>query len=336
MRDEEPEPEVILVTADYGIHVIGKARRRNIQLLVMPDEYKLPEEPDPAQKEIMDLRRQLAEERARRPKLSLVFDSGEPLAQFRIYPPISLPSEQILKQIEAVKKRHPKKELPPSTQGKTVREVRQEMQALGSPFNLASLLGPTREDVEKYNGELDKFYLRYEQYLELLNRHENSKHRTITLNIQITNTGTAPAEDLDLFLHFPDGFHVFVAERPPKLPEPPQPPAVPESHLSAMLKPTPVPYLPSTLSSRLDLPDGGPEPNVSAPYIQRTNSYDVEIQVGRVKHGIPESLRPLCIMFESYETASSFEIAYHILSANVPDPDTGTLHVIIEKAPAET
>ncbi len=327
LRTEASGSEMILVTADRGIHLMGKARRQNIRPMFVPDEYKLNEEPDPAQKELLDLRRQLAEERTRRPKLALVFDNGEPHAQFRIYPPISRSPEEILKQIETVKQKHPKRKLPQNTEGKTMRELRQEAKTLGSAFNL-SLFAVTPVAIQDYNDKLDKFYLQYEQYLERLHRHEDRMRRTITLNIQVKNTGTTPAEDLDVFLHFPDGSYVFEARRLPKPPEPPQPPATPESHLSSMFKPTVVPYL---SPPRHNLPDFGPEPNVSSPSIRRTNSYDVEVRVGRVKHGIPESLDALCVMFESYETASSFKIAYRIHSANVPEPDEDMLHVIIDK-----
>jgi len=74
-----------------------------------------------------------------------------------------------------------------------------------------------------------------------------------------------------------------------------------------------------------------PLPNVSTLNIKPMNSYNVDFHIQRIKHKLQESAEPLYIVFDSFESAQSFQIDYRILAANVPNEVVGKLHVIIEK-----
>jgi hypothetical protein len=73
------------------------------------------------------------------------------------------------------------------------------------------------------------------------------------------------------------------------------------------------------------------QPNVSSPDIRRSNSYDVELHVRKLKQNISESFYPMIITFDSFEHASSFQIDYQIVAENIPKSITGALHVIVER-----
>lgn len=78
------------------------------------------------------------------------------------------------------------------------------------------------------------------------------------------------------------------------------------------------------------------KPNVSSPNIRKSNSYDVEYKITKLKHNSAESFDPLIITFDSNETINSFRIGYKINAANVPKPVSGSLHVILDKQPEKS
>jgi|GEM_PF-3873842 len=61
----------------------------------------------------------------------------------------------------------------------------------------------TPEKVAAYNSQLSVFLQKIE---EELGERLSAKARTIFFDLKITNQGTAPAADLRLNIHFPDGF----------------------------------------------------------------------------------------------------------------------------------
>lgn len=189
------------------------------------------------------------------------------------------------------------------------------------------------EDIERYNTELDKFYQAYFEYLRRDVWYENLRRRTVKLPIYVANDGTAPAEDVDVFMHFPDGFKLTDEQGLPSVSRPPDPPAKPKTQMQRALEsingslvsiPPLASYIPDAILSLS-------QQNVSSPNIRQTGSYDVDFHVQRIKHKLQEPADPLYVIFESFESARSFQIDYRLLAANVPNEVTGQLHVIIKK-----
>lgn len=144
--------------------------------------------------------------------------------------------------------------------------------------------------------------------------------------------GSCPADDIDIFMHFPDGFELFDEDDCEKEPEAPKAPRKPRSILeeaAAGLSIRSFGYS-DHLHSHLDYLSSpvGPS-NVSGPKIKRTNSYDVKVSVRRAKHGIEEPLDTIYLTFESSAMARSFAIDYAIHASNLPSHVTGTLNVIV-------
>ncbi|MHC5862476.1 hypothetical protein, partial [Nostoc sp.] len=73
------------------------------------------------------------------------------------------------------------------------------------------------------------------------------------------------------------------------------------------------------------------QPNVSSLEIRRSNSYNVELHVRKLKQNTSESFDRMIVTFDSFEHASSFRIDYQIIAANVPKPLIGSLHVIVDR-----
>jgi hypothetical protein len=202
---------------------------------------------------------------------------------------------------------------------------------LAKPLDLSA--PPSKENIERYNSAIESFYGTYDAWLATKATLLNRKRWTICLSFILANSGTAPAEDIDVFLQFPDGFALYNDQNLLQVPPEPQPPQKPSGggvYITGFDVPVHVP--------RIDLMAEGVRPltlgprNVSMPQIRQTNSYDVNLHIEQLKHNLIEALGPLYVVFNAYEAASSFSIAYEIVAANIPKPVQGKLHIIVQKS----
>lgn len=153
------------------------------------------------------------------------------------------------------------------------------------------------------------------------------------LEIALVNEGTCPAEDIAIFINYPDGFKLVDKEHLPKQPSAPKAPPRPKTAKEKIEDQFRIPQF--TLPDVFRTPDftaNLPEfRNVGRPSIRRTKSYDVEVPVGKLKHEFIEALDPMYVVFASFEKARSFTIDYRIHAANMPDTVEGQLHVIVNR-----
>jgi len=319
---QNPQAKLVLVTADVGLKL--KARDRRIAVVSLPDSLALPDEPDPNEIRVKELEARLQQYENELPELSLVFEDGKRHVIFQINP------------------------IPPATEPAEARtaELRQKYplwdESGRSPRPLsdqaANFLGtPNLEDVRAYNFRLRAYYDEYAQYLQELKAFEEQKTRTLCLKLWLSNTGGVPAEDVDIFMHFPDGFALVEERDLPKPPKEPTQPPLPQTRLEAALSSAALSSAAVASAAginprwRPDLSGIGPRPNVSRPKIKRSSSYDVECHVQRLKHNFLERLAPMHVIFDSLDTANSFGIQYRILASNHPSPIEGAVHVVVEK-----
>jgi len=328
-KNERPGAEIMLVTSDAGLTLIAKARRHSIQTAMLPDNLKVAEEPDSSQVRIRELEQKIRVLELKAPQLSLVFADGSQHATFILPPPVQLTKEDVATKMELVHHQYPKLQRQSdqtNVSAEPLASVGQYLSALSAA--IGNVLQP--EDIDSYNKELDKFYEAYSEYLLHEVRYENLRRRKIELLIFATNDGTAPAEDVDVFLHFPDGFEVTDGDSFPDAPPSPEPPAKPRTRLQYLAESVALPSLdPSLLINRIPDVVMRPPQNVSTPNIKRTSSYEVDFHIERIKHRLQEPASPLYIVFESFESAHSFTIEYRLLAANIPDTVIGQLHVVI-------
>ena len=198
-------------------------------------------------------------------------------------------------------------------------------QQLAGEFSLPT----SKEDVDLYNSNLETFYQSYEAYLHELHDHRNNELLITAFEIGLDNDGNAPAEDIDVHFHFPDGFQLFDGDdRILEAPDPPSPPSRPGTFGFGNLN---LPSLHNIGLTQPVMPRVGPPPNVSSPSIKRINSYDVRSHVNKAKHGYTLRLAKFAALFDSYESAGPFKIEYSISAANLPKAAYGELSVVVEK-----
>jgi predicted nucleic acid-binding protein len=327
-RSEEPIAEILLVTSDEGLALLAKARRYEIKTVKMPDNLRIMEQPDPSQKRIAQLEQELRELKTRMPSLSLTFLDGDQHAKFMLPPPLDLAPDRLERELSKIKEHYPKRERIKTTSGPGQSVQNQGLSALMASMAELSLI--SEEEITRYNNQLDKFYLSHEKYLKDSIPSENLKRRTIELLILLANDGTAPAEDIDIFMHLPNGFKVLEKKNLPEAPEAPEPPTEPRTTIQMLTesinRSETYPYIGPIAPGPI-----APPPNVSAPKIKHTNSYEVSYHVQKVKHNMQEPFKPLYIVFDSFEETHSFHIDYRILAANIPHEINGKLHIVIQK-----
>jgi hypothetical protein len=324
---EATDADVLLVTADTGLSLLAKARRLGIKPLKLPTSLKLPEELDPEQEKIKKLEATIRELRSKSPQLALVFEGGKQHTEFALSEPEPITQEELDRRIEELKQRYPAldadKDKSPDPESPQARIARDFFAGL-KPFDISS------EDIADYNHGLDVFYEAYRTYLQKSSDYRKLRAIAVKLEIWVRNSGTAPADDVDIFMHFPDGFNVMDEENYPTPPNAPKPPPKPKNQFQKIAN-SPIYSIPPSVYESLGSVDT-PLSNVSSFNIKRTKSYDVDFSIQRLKHKLAVCADPLYIAFSSYENAQSFQIEYHILGATPPYESSGVLHVVIKKA----
>jgi len=322
-----PSP-VVLLTRDTGLKL--KARGHGFSVATLPDTALLPEEALPSEKRIKELEAQVRELENARPKLRLTFPGATNNLALRFQSAKTLSDADIASRMAELSNEYPKMR----ESAKTTTPADGTPVSLYTLFNGASQLAVIDpESIKRYNEDLDTFFSNYEKYLRKLALFYAWESQTAAINLVLFNDGSKPADDVDIFMHFPDGFELFEEDEYDKEPEAPKPPRKPKSILEQATVgfPTAVgladryAYLPDLAQLRMP---AGPS-NVSGPRIKKTNSYDVKVHVERAKHGMEVALDVMYINFDPAVGPRSFAIDYTIHASNLPTHVNGTLNVIV-------
>lgn len=81
-----------------------------------------------------------------------------------------------------------------------------------SPFEL------TKQQIDEYNKQLFKYFEEHELYAVKAFEAFNFKSHSIAIKLLLINSGTSPANDIDIEIHSPDGFELLSAKDLPKVP----------------------------------------------------------------------------------------------------------------------
>jgi hypothetical protein len=336
-RIQTPGSDCRLVTADVGLGL--KSRAHQVPVLSLPETLRLPDEEDPNAKRVRELEIEVNELKSRTPSLRLCFEDDSDVFKVTFSKPTLPVPDQIEHLVQQVMARHQKIRVePPKPNLKNPQSLAmknlQELVERQNTFTgfLGSMEQPSPEAITHYNNQLERFYSEYREYFQELPSHAERERRTVCLRIFIQNQGTAPADDVDVLIHFPDGFQMFEEEHLPQVPPPPEPPDYPKSDLQTLHER--MVNMSSFSMPRLhSLSTPAPTPsNVSSPTIRRSHSYEVELHVDKLKHGFREAFDPLHLVFDAFDSAASFHADYFLHAGNIPKPVEGSLHVVVERS----
>lgn len=300
--------EVILITNDLGPLI--RAQSFNIKCIRMPEEYRLEEELDETEKENRQLKQELIGLKNLQPKVLFGFSNGT--NQLKITPvKMQFTKAEYIQRESSINKRN----------YGHLRKYSEIKEPIFKALNAFSRLSDSQ--VDDYNKELDAYYIEFEKYLGEEYEHKIKLSSCFEIELNLNNTGTAPANDIDIYLHFPDGFKL--SEKRKKGPKKPEPPYQPKSQWDFGLRSSILPII----DTRGAFPKVNTGPELTK--LKKTNSYDVEFKVRDLKHNQNVGLPKLFVCFENIESMSSFHVDYTLMIANLPNKIEGQLHVIIER-----
>lgn len=315
--------EVILVTQDAGIRLA--ASNQGLRVFELPEEYKLSQEKDPLEIKNTELIRKISALENTLPKLIVSFaGSNEPKDYerfFLAYPPDPI-EDLIGRKIEELKAEYPISD-PFKTASNRLKASLSQKQA---QLHILDLEPIPVEEYLRYNRDVAEYLVNYRRFMEDTWKQKAAERRSISFKIEIRNMGMAPAKDVDVLFHFPDGFRLDSKRNFHKISKEPTPPIKPRNTLQQvtdnLLDISKIAWI------KPNLPDFKQPSSFS---IKRSRSYDVRDKFERIKHGDTALLPKIFLTFDSFQRATSFSCDYTIRPANLPTAVTGKLHFVIEK-----
>lgn len=297
------EDEKILVT--YDTHLKIKASAYNIKCIAMPEIYKLEDEKDESEKKIAELERENHSLKFRQPKPSLGFEDGTKKMEY-VQEAIPLSrSEYVRKELELIKQEYP-------------HMVAQDPYIDMLP--LISLYKVTDSQRMSYNAHLDTFYKDYHIYLYKEYDYKVYLSTCIELEFSMVNTGTVPADDIDIHLQFPDGFELLK-----KLDEAPRKPNAPERPKSPFSSPNGL----MGLAELINPHRGNTPEDLTKPKLAKLANRNALYRLGTLKHGNNTiTLGKLYARFDDINSMKNFNITYQIVVRNLADSIEGKLNVV--------
>lgn len=328
-QKEDSGRKIIFVSNDLGPRL--KAKKFKIETISPDPENQLKSPENEYEKTIRNLKLENEKLKGVAPKLSITFKDNKEISTNIILKYLGEREDFITAEISKIRQKHEsvllnvEKERERNLEIIKKRDSDKTISEKLLVLHLKAIRIITDEELERYKLELTSFYPQYEKYLIKLFDYKVKERLTLEVNFELNNIGTSPAEDIDISFHFPDGFDLFSEEDYPIKPNSPREPTLPLPNLDKTLK------FPSLPISGLRVGDlTSPISHYSNLSIKKTNSYDVEIYVNKLKHNKTEGLDKMFVVFNSYESVINFTVDYEIKCSNVPQVITGKLNFLVE------
>jgi hypothetical protein len=333
-----------LVSADAGARMT--ALRCDIPVISPMVADRLPSEEDELAKELRQLRQENAVLKNKEPRLALRFSPqpGQPDSRLVVtIPPMPAKPEAAWR--EALDRaaalvppyRAPAAATAPQAPDSSLRAAfwrKMRAEKIDASGLAGSLSGIDARDIERYEQDRVRYLGAYEAGLRDSFDRWVEFRRSFLVSFDLENVGTVPAEEIDVWFHIPDGpevdsAHAFALAHPydadaidPPIMDPPPPPTPPRTVLEVMMART------GALGAFYTGPsfDFGPGRN-DGMRISRTNSFECEQSVHRLKHGQQCSLDAMRLWFPVSVEPRGFAIRWRVSAANLALPAEGTLHV---------
>jgi hypothetical protein len=339
-KSARPGARVVLLTDDSGPRLT--ARRVGLEPLVPPEAAREPIQVEtPEQAEVRRLRAEIEALRNRLPRIALRLKEGTAGGTRIELPPAAADSlaskdDYVRRALEEAQA-HAPIIAPPSSQAKEKSPPKQTTSRALDLAEIATQLSELNSGTMRIHGsEYERYASDREQYLRKIEQVASTNwsileenRRSAVIDILLGNDGSAPAEDVDIAIHVPDG--PVVKEEQPETADLPSPPIRPRTvaevlsdSLSYSLRP--LAFDPRSLRGLSHL---GARSNVSRPIIRRSNSYDIRIHVGRVKQHQCLRIAHLVLLFPGEAGPRSLTMEYVLNSATLAQPVSGQLHIVV-------
>lgn len=301
--------KVLYITYDTGPRL--KAKTLSINCLKINESYLLPSEPDENEKRSKELEKELQKFKNQSPKVIIGFPDNDKFHKCESKKDLKSKEIFLLESLSELKEKYNYLEKIDyeNTTSNLIKAI--SFHALGD------------DQIKDYNSKLDTFFSEYEKYYSSIFDIVSYENECIKIKLVIRNEGTAPAEDIDVELHFPDGFELITKNELPQTSKEPKAPYQPKNRFD---------YNQNNLNSLLFSNNyNSPISNINfnAPIIKKTNSYNVDFYLENLKHNQSFEFETLYLKYDNRELAKNFSIDYKIMISNYPEIITGKLNVIV-------
>lgn len=314
--ESRPKDRALVLSDDLGLNI--KAGSRRIEIVRPREELENRLEPDDVERELETTKRDLARFQNAAPRLQLAFAGSGTLGQFVVTLVRPFNYQELDRLKEAWRKEHPHIGVTPTA----FPDMRGGISSLKMLEGFPGYV--SEEDAQKRNAAIDRYFEKYCGYLREWPLLVNGLKRILPFNLVLENTGTAPADDIDVefWTEAPGQW----LEEPPALPAPP---AVPRARsMFDSIADLQTPYLRDFVVPGLrDV-----SANEDGPHISGDDSGQrVQYIVKRVKHHVPCELPVVYFQFGADEDIGSFTVHVRLVAANITEPSMRTLDVKVSR-----
>jgi len=290
-RREQAEHEVWVATADFGMEL--KAEHRQIRVVAVPDELRLPQDEDP---EVLQLRKERDDLQRRErsaPRLQVRLGNDQDHVDVDVTP-VSAVSDVGIEEI-----------------------LTAERAALTAVDGLVISRAESGQEVEAEAWHIDpqaieKHLLDLRAHLRAQSLREQARSRTFELSFVLQNEGTAPATNIDVYFHLPDWVQLRSEAEFPAVPE------RPEFHSGAVA-------MLMALNRRLDEANRFPI-GIQLPKLDGFFDEERRWRLIKLRHGGEDEVN-LFVQLDPAHELAGFSIGFEVRADEIPDPVVGRLHI---------
>ena len=314
---------LVFISYDTGPRI--RARHLGIYVLQLDDKYLLSEEESQEEIELRKLRQENTELKNTFPKVELTFNDGEVIKKIEISPLFQSEEDYTQKELDIVYERYKPFVIENAINSNTP-TLSNDLTKNLKYSNSLGINQPTVDQTEEYNRKLNLFYSEYAKMAKEKYKWDKIISNSVMLNLILSNNGTAPANDIDVILEFPNSVKIYFYKDFPKF-EKPTPPYKPKykgdfdmSWLSVnnMYNPPAKDYI--------YIIDKSVEKGTLEKYdIEHLDNDNTVIRFrysNSLKHNMHFSLEPIWVLCKS-----NFYVKYKLLISNYPKQVEGKLNI---------
>lgn len=298
-KNLQPEATCYLVSDDTML--LFKAKRLGFSTIELSDSERLPAEIDERDRENRQLKQEIHRYQQRIPKLEFVLDNGKGFDRLEMLRPAEAVDDMAIP--EKAKEEHEEKDA----------------------FKNMALTIPNygqskRYNYEKYNKAVRVYNAAVDKYAKDWRDLYNWQKRTLKFTAVLRNTGSMPAENIEVLLHLPEGLEVIDWEDHQGFPKRPDKPRFENFTTMDIIFPAVNADPGFAVPEDVDLDPG-------RPLIDGNDEINVTYSFSQLKHKKDLSLRPICLTFSDVSAIRNLQIAYEVHADNVLEPLKGVFNL---------
>lgn len=296
--------DIVIVAYDNGILI--KAKNHGLGFYRMPESLLLKEEPSEEEKQIKELKQQLAKYENRMPKPSLEFTDETSLLTIEKPEFIDVKAE-LEKFIAELKASHPY-------------QSTEETPAADTRYLFRPIVTSTKEQKEEYNKKLDDFFEKKSNLKMLQLGKKLLEQRFVKLEFWLSNSGTSSLGDTTVFITFPADVKIYNQNSTKSFTvEDPEEPVLKNNFSAAMF----TDYYPK----RAD------EKTIELWSIDKPlDNHKIKFFSKRLTHMMRQPLESEEDIYIDIGRCGNFTITWIIVDSELINPVRGELHVVVKES----